>query len=69
MIVKLIIHKNDQEISIWNENGDRLYYSDQEADVKEALRLKAMPGYTGYFNAYWKKKIVQLDKFAKGYSW
>ena len=34
MIVKLIIHKNEQEISIWNEAGDRLYYSDKEKDVK-----------------------------------
>lgn len=39
MIVKLIIHKNLQEISIWNKEGDRLYYSDKEADVKLAKEL------------------------------
>lgn len=39
MIVKLIIHKNYEEISIWNSSGDRLYYSDKEADVKLAKEL------------------------------
>ena len=39
MIVKLIIHKNLQEISIWNKEGDRLYYSDKEKDVQLAKDL------------------------------
>lgn len=39
MIVKLIIHKNLDAISIWNKEGDRLYYSDKEADIKTAKDL------------------------------
>lgn len=39
MIVKLVIHKNLAEISIWNKQGDRLYYSDKEVDVKVAKDL------------------------------
>lgn len=39
MIVKLIIHKQMDAISIWNKDGDRLYYSDKEADIKTAKDL------------------------------
>lgn len=92
MIVKLIIHKNLDAISIWNEAGDRLYYSDKEADIKTAKDLLLVQkkltdsqlaaqvmGETvkpefeqrmnGYFNACWKKKIVQLLKRSAGYTW
>ena len=94
MIVKLIIHRNQDAISIWNKEGDRLYYSDKEADIKLAKELltvirkptdkevaRQIAGETfvdghfkeqrmmGYFNAYWKNKIVQLVKRAEGYSW
>lgn len=39
MIVKLIIHKNLQEISIWDKEGNRLFYSDQQKDVTLAKEL------------------------------
>lgn len=39
MIVKLIIHQRLDAISIWNKEGDRLYYSDKEADIKTAKDL------------------------------
>lgn len=39
MIVKLIIHKSGTEISIWNKNGDRLYYSDKPKDIEMARSL------------------------------
>ncbi len=68
MIVKLIIHDDNQAISIWNKEGDRLYYSDKPADIKTAENL-LMSGKTGYFGAYWLKGIVQLMKRKTGYSW
>lgn len=39
MIVKLVIHKNQDAISIWNRVGDRLYYSDKAPDIEEAKNL------------------------------
>ena len=39
MIVKLIIHQKLDAISIWNKDGDRLYYSDKEADIEMAKKL------------------------------
>lgn len=93
MIVKLILHKQMDAISIWNKDGDRLYYSDKAKDIeiaKDLLKIikaktdkdlahemksgeKLEPVYeqkmSGYFNAYWKNKIVQLKKRAEGYSW
>ena len=83
MIVKLIIHKNMEEISLWNKEGDLLYYSDQEKDVKLAKELllvvkkesalikdgKTEQRMHGYFNAMWMKGIVQLKKRATGYDW
>lgn len=92
MIVKLIIHKELDAISIWNKEGDRLYYSDKEADIKTATDLllvqkkltdkqiaaqalgqtvqpKMEQRMSGYFNACWKNKIVQLLKRARGYTW
>ncbi len=78
MIVKLIIHKEMDAISIWNKEGERLYYSDQPKDIKVACDLlMVQKKYTnefeqrmfGYFNAYWLKKIVQIVKRAEGYSW
>jgi len=39
MIVKLIIRRDFKAISIWNEAGDRLYYSDQAKDIEEAKKL------------------------------
>lgn len=39
MIVKLLIHPDLKQISIWNKTGDRLFYSDKEADVKMAKEL------------------------------
>lgn len=92
MIVKLVIHKKFDAISIWNKEGDRLFYSDKAADIKTAKELllvqkaytdadkaaevmgaKVEPRFeqrlTGYFNAGWKNKIVQLKKRATGYSW
>ena len=39
MIVKLIIHKEMNAISIWNKEGDRLYYSDKLEDIKVACDL------------------------------
>lgn len=93
MIVKLIIHKQLDAISIWNKDGERLFYSDKENDIKTAKELltiqkkktdaeiaeeimsgkKATPRFelmmNGYFKAYWKNKIVQLQERAKGYTW
>lgn len=85
MIVKLIIHRNEQEISIWNKEGDRLYYSDKADDVKLAkdLLLVKKPNLikdgktvyeteqrmVGYFNAKWVKRICTLLKRAEGYTW
>lgn len=42
MIVKLIIHKKFDAISIWNENGDRLYHSDKAGDIETAKKLLAI---------------------------
>ena len=39
MIVKLIIHKDLNAISLWNKEGDQLYYSDKETDIKTAKDL------------------------------
>ena len=39
MIVKLIIHKKEDAISIWNQAGDRLFYSDKGSDIKTAKDL------------------------------
>ncbi len=84
--------KDGETFSIWNKDGDRLFYSDKEADVKTAKDLltiqkawtdaqlaeihmggKPQPVFeqrmSGYFNAYWKKKVVQLCKRATGYDW
>lgn len=92
MIVKLIIHQRMDAISLWNKEGDRLFYSDKEDDIKTAKDLllvqkkltdkqiaaqamgeKVVPEMeqrmTGYFNACWKKKIVQILKRASGYNW
>lgn len=93
MIVKLIIHRDLDGISIWNQEGDRLWYSDKHVDIEEAKKLLSVikkpsdkelaqaivekratvPVYeqkmAGYFNAYWKNKIIQLVKRAEGYSW
>lgn len=92
MIVKLIIHKQMDAISVWNADGDRLYYSDKENDIKTAKDLllvkkgltdkqtaaqitgvEIKPEFeqrmSGYFNACWKNKVVQLMKRTDGYSW
>lgn len=92
MIVKLIIHKKLDAISIWNVAGDRLYHSDKQTDIDEAKKLllvqkpltdkqlaaqvlgnvvvpETEQRMIGYFNACWKKKIVQLLKRAEGYKW
>lgn len=39
MIVKLIIHKKFDAISIWNQEGQRLFYSAKDADIKTAKDL------------------------------
>lgn len=39
MIVKLIIHNKLDAISIWNEQGDRLFHSDKPADIQTAKDL------------------------------
>lgn len=92
MIVKLIIHTRMDAISVWNQNGDRLFYSDQPKDIETAKELlKVKKGLSdkeiglqtlgqhiepvfeqrmhGYFNAYWRNKIVQVCKRAEGYNW
>lgn len=94
MIVKLVLHKQMDAISIWSKDGQRLYYSDQPKDIKVAKELLSVirkktdkelaaetMGQTlpmgslieqrmqGYFNAYWKNKIIQIMKRANGYGW
>lgn len=39
MIVKLIIHKKLDAISIWAVDGNRLYYSDKQTDIDVAKGL------------------------------
>lgn len=62
MIVKLVVREKD--ISIWNKDGERLYFSDQQKDIDYAKNLGE-----GHFNAYWRNKIVILTKRASGYTW
>lgn len=39
MIVKLVIHKNLDAISIWDKEGNQLYLSNKEEDIKVAKHL------------------------------
>lgn len=39
MIVKLILHKKKDAFSIWNKEGDRLYYSDKPKDLEMCIHL------------------------------
>lgn len=39
MIVKIVLHKKLDAFSIWNERGDRLYYSDKPKDIEVAKKL------------------------------
>lgn len=68
MIVKILIRKEKADFSIWNEAGDRLYYSDKPKDLELAINL-CHPVNHAYFNACWLNKVVQIKKRTYGYTW
>lgn len=66
MIVKVIVREKD--CSVWNKEGDRLYFSEDMKDVDFARNLVAEHK-TNHFNAMWRNKIVAIQKPARGYTW
>lgn len=68
MIVKLIIREEEKDLSIWNKEGDRLFYSDLEEDFKFSTALTQGQSST-YWQACWRNKKVFLNKRVTGYNW
>ena len=65
MIVKVVVREKD--CSVWDKEGNRLYFSDVEKDVKFAAGL--LDQYkTPYFAAMWLKGIVSIKKPVTGYN-
>lgn len=68
MIVKLVVRKEEKDLSIWNEANERLFYSDLEKDFNFAMTLVQGLEVT-YWQACWRNKLVNLNKLVHGYNW
>lgn len=66
MIVKVLTREDC--VTIWNKEGDRLYYSDQKNDIDFAVNL-IKEHKTNHFMATWRNKIVSIREPVRGYTW
>lgn len=75
MIAKCIVNHKLKEVSLWDKQDNRLYYSPKEEDYNFAVSLNLQKDPKrdeisfGYFMGYWKNKIFQLTKRVTGYTW